>query len=164
MNAYATANLSALRDLYSALDPAHVLLHSSIKPPPVTPVPTGVIKAVSEFIEYATVDEGNFLKKVIQRIQIHNDRFSSMVEKIKSDPYGITTGHWIEVNILNAATISASADSAFAYARFTSEILGKEIVWDDVWKVLRLNLFDPEEHSALEKHIALRESSGTFPE
>jgi hypothetical protein len=26
MNAYATANLSALNDLYSALDPAHVLL------------------------------------------------------------------------------------------------------------------------------------------
>lgn len=116
---YSAHNLDGLIDLHSALDANGALIHAK-SPLVVAGVPTAGINALSGFIEYATAEESVFLKRIIQRIQIHHSRVASLASSMKLDPSAVITRHWIEANILDAAGIIALSDAVYEYGRFRS--------------------------------------------
>ena len=127
------------------------------------PVPSEALKSISEFIEYSDNVNTDVLASTIALIQIHNSRLHAMVrDNDNASNTRIITRSNIEGCIIDAATISAGAASAFNYVRRRSDELPSELLWDAVGGALRNLGFWDDQHPRLFENIDRRQSRGPF--
>ena len=128
------------------------------------PVPSEALKSMAEFIEYSDDVETGVLASTIALIQIHNSRLHAMVrDNDDASRTHIITRSNIEGYIIDAATISAGAASAFDYVRRRSDELSGELLWDAVGGALRNLGFWDDQHPRLFEIIAGRERRSRGP-
>lgn len=164
ISSYAKETAKALRGLIDKCQnetlPTHAIRSSTFY----KTVPSEALNALAEFIEYSDDVNVDVLASTLALIQIHDSRLREMVSE-NADP---SSSHMIlrsniENSIIDAATISAGAASAFAYARRRQNEMPPELLWDDVIRALRTIGFWEDEHPRLHDAITRRSASSRGP-
>lgn len=120
-----------------------VLPQSGIQPPQFPATPADTIEALAEFIEYSDSFDTQLFEKLLSRIQILSARTRDISKDVNTSN-GILS-HWIETNIMQAASVYAAAAQAYDYARRRSDTLPCDVSWDSVRAALQnMRLYDDD--------------------
>jgi hypothetical protein len=130
ISGYAITNGETLSGLYNACVNG-VLVHAGLSVPTFGGVPSDVIAAFANFIEYSDNLDVQLLVRLLRRIQVHQARTRSLADNIRRQ-HGSTGAYQIQLLMIDCAAIYAGAAVAFDYARGEEEVLPKDIIWKNV--------------------------------
>lgn len=163
ISAYCVSSAHTLENLWGQCVENSLPKNADISPDfPI--MPTETVNVFAEFIEYADSLDAALFQKLLERLQVFRSRIRDIARVLERDDNNeIVLAINIEEYVLDAAAIYACAAAAFDFGRHKTDVLPRNVTWDQVRSALRnMKLWDQDIPEAYET-ITRRETDGLEP-